>query len=301
MIRKGLLISGFLLVAVSLFAVTGDVNNDASIDIIDALLVAQFYVDLNPTIDQVAADVDADNTISIIDALLIAQYYVGLITSFPADQGTNPPTPPPNTTIIPSTPCGSYPKWDINAIYPNAGERVHYYGNIYENNWHCQSQNPEEYSGPNEVWTLIGPCDETATIVPTSTPTPIPPELALSPLHVEGKWIKDENNNNVVLKGVALADIDAIYKGHRDQSRPTQISDIIDIGCSNGWDVDVFRLTIHPHVCDETGCHGWINYTPDSFFNNILDPAVQYVISKGKYVIIDWHYVGISWTNADVI
>jgi aryl-phospho-beta-D-glucosidase BglC (GH1 family) len=53
-------------------------------------------------------------------------------------------------------------------------------------------------------------------------------------------------------------------------------------------------------VSDETGNHGWLHYDPDFYFNNIIDPAVQHVISKGMYAIIDWHYVGTSWTQSDV-
>ncbi|MBN2441207.1 MAG: discoidin domain-containing protein [Spirochaetales bacterium] len=61
----------------------GDVNNDSTIDIVDALLIAQFYVGLNPaSFDQSKADVNCDSGIDIVDALLIAQYYVGLIFGF---------------------------------------------------------------------------------------------------------------------------------------------------------------------------------------------------------------------------
>lgn len=61
----------------------GDVNGDNSIDIVDALLTAQYYVDLNPSnFNASAADTNCDNNIDIVDALLISQYYVGLITGF---------------------------------------------------------------------------------------------------------------------------------------------------------------------------------------------------------------------------
>jgi glucuronoarabinoxylan endo-1,4-beta-xylanase len=61
----------------------GDVNNDGAIDIIDALLIAQYYVGLDPSgFDISRADCDCDGTVDIIDALLVAQYYVGLVTSF---------------------------------------------------------------------------------------------------------------------------------------------------------------------------------------------------------------------------
>lgn len=61
----------------------GDVNSDGAVDIVDALLAAQFYVGLNPSnFDQNNADTNCDGSIDIVDALLIAQYYVGLISSF---------------------------------------------------------------------------------------------------------------------------------------------------------------------------------------------------------------------------
>jgi beta-galactosidase len=62
----------------------GDVNGSGTIDIVDALLVAQAYVGLNPAnFDSICADVNCSGTVDIVDALLVAQYYVGLISSFP--------------------------------------------------------------------------------------------------------------------------------------------------------------------------------------------------------------------------
>jgi hypothetical protein len=58
---------------------SGDVNLDDNINIVDALLVAQYYVNLKPTgFYKFTADVDGNQEISIVDALLLAQYYVGL-------------------------------------------------------------------------------------------------------------------------------------------------------------------------------------------------------------------------------
>ena len=65
----------------------GDTNHDTRIDIVDALLIAQFYVGLNPSnFDAILADTDGNNSIDIVDALLISQYYVGLISEFPGQQ-----------------------------------------------------------------------------------------------------------------------------------------------------------------------------------------------------------------------
>ena len=80
----------------------GDVNSSEMTNIVDALLIAQFYVGLNPSnFDQSVADVNGDNRIGIVDALLVAQYYVGLIpeltgctqTPEPTDESTSEPTP----------------------------------------------------------------------------------------------------------------------------------------------------------------------------------------------------------------
>ncbi|MBN1697229.1 MAG: dockerin type I repeat-containing protein [Spirochaetales bacterium] len=61
----------------------GDVNEDGAINIVDALLVAQFYVGLNPSgFNRANADVNCDSSINIVDALIIARYYVGLVDSF---------------------------------------------------------------------------------------------------------------------------------------------------------------------------------------------------------------------------
>ena len=64
----------------------GDVNNNGNIDIIDALMIAQNYVGLDPlAFDPRFADLNLDGNIDILDALLIVQYYVGIIPRFPSD------------------------------------------------------------------------------------------------------------------------------------------------------------------------------------------------------------------------
>jgi hypothetical protein len=59
------------------------VNGNGGIDIVDALLIAQAYVGLNPSnYNTVCADVNCSGAVDIVDALLVAQLYVGLIPSF---------------------------------------------------------------------------------------------------------------------------------------------------------------------------------------------------------------------------
>ncbi len=68
-------------------SILGDANGSGNIDIVDALVVAQYYVGLPAaSIVTGASDVNADGSITIVDALLIAQYYVGLISQFPGSQ-----------------------------------------------------------------------------------------------------------------------------------------------------------------------------------------------------------------------
>jgi glucuronoarabinoxylan endo-1,4-beta-xylanase len=65
-------------------ALNGDANSSGTVDIVDALLSAQYYVGLNPSgFNAQVADVNCSGAIDIVDALLVAQYYVGLLTSFP--------------------------------------------------------------------------------------------------------------------------------------------------------------------------------------------------------------------------
>jgi hypothetical protein len=58
---------------------TGDVDSNGTIDIVDALYVAQYAMGLTPAkFNPFGADVSGDKKITIVDALKIAQYFVGL-------------------------------------------------------------------------------------------------------------------------------------------------------------------------------------------------------------------------------
>jgi endo-1,4-beta-xylanase len=76
--------AGFTDVGASTCSLKGDVNGSGAIDIVDALLVAQAYIGLNPSnYNAACADVNCSGGVDIVDALLIAQLFVGLISSFP--------------------------------------------------------------------------------------------------------------------------------------------------------------------------------------------------------------------------
>ncbi|MBN1697452.1 MAG: hypothetical protein JW881_08055 [Spirochaetales bacterium] len=64
--------------------IMGDANGSGAVDIVDALLVARYYVGMidDSSINPGLSDVNCSGSIDIVDALLIAQFYVGLPVSF---------------------------------------------------------------------------------------------------------------------------------------------------------------------------------------------------------------------------
>ena len=79
-----ILLLGFFIIANFLYGQEKeDVNEDGVENIIDALMIAQYYVGLDPPgLNSALADVDSDGIINIIDALKVTQYDVGIITKF---------------------------------------------------------------------------------------------------------------------------------------------------------------------------------------------------------------------------
>jgi len=61
----------------------GDANGDGETNIVDALLIAQYYVTGSGSLNLSVSDVNCDGNVDIVDAMLIAQLYVGVISSFP--------------------------------------------------------------------------------------------------------------------------------------------------------------------------------------------------------------------------
>lgn len=85
--------------------------------------------------------------------------HCGGYIEFNGSTTTNPDdttTPPDDTS---SGNCSDIQTWTASTVYSEAGIQVSYNGNIYENNWYSQNQNPEENSGQWQVWTLIGTCN----------------------------------------------------------------------------------------------------------------------------------------------
>jgi hypothetical protein len=150
---------------------SGDVNNDGTVNIVDALLIAQYYVGLNPNpfITSIA-DVNCDGTIGIVDALMVAQLYVGLITVFPCT-ATVIPTPivtPASTAGINETPppgsqslsCAGKPVWNSQVVYNTTGQLVEYNCNLYQDQGFAYNLNPETNNGQYMQWLLVGACSD---------------------------------------------------------------------------------------------------------------------------------------------
>jgi hypothetical protein len=108
-----------LTITTGLFAAMGDVNSNGSIDIVDALMIAQYFVGLNPANFQAgSADVNCSGGIDIVDSLLVAQLYVGLISQFPCT-GTAAPTVVPTTapTTAPTQAPGVPPQRTVRVFW----------------------------------------------------------------------------------------------------------------------------------------------------------------------------------------
>jgi endoglucanase len=61
---------------------SGDVNGSGTIDIVDALQIAQYFVGAAPAgFNAANADTNCDGKVDIVDALRVAQYFVGLLAS----------------------------------------------------------------------------------------------------------------------------------------------------------------------------------------------------------------------------
>jgi hypothetical protein len=99
-----LLIAIFLLSAFALQAQTmGDVDSNGTVNIVDALRIAQYYIGMPVgNFNTAVADVNCDSKIDIVDALLVARFYIGIVTGFTCGTTATPgPTLDPNPSFAP--------------------------------------------------------------------------------------------------------------------------------------------------------------------------------------------------------
>jgi hypothetical protein len=140
-----------------------------------------------------------------------------------------------------------------------------------------------------------------------SVPTDLPP------LHVEGTKLLDPDGNTVVLRGIDLIDLGMVYTyGGNTLSAVTQR---IDKVLGAGFQARVVRIPVYPRVSHNgdfpyaspypfpSGTGGTENGpSADDYVASMLKPSVDYLTSKGLYVILDYHQIddtsGASATEA---
>ena len=103
-------------------------------------------------------------------------------------------------------------------------------------------------------------------------------------LHTESNRIINDEGNDVVLKGVNIADPETIY---RDRHR-VSFTDVID---RVRWDLNaqIVRIPVTPE--DFYGYGYGFHHQKDTYYHRYLKPVVDYCQEIGLYAIIDMHYV----------
>jgi aryl-phospho-beta-D-glucosidase BglC (GH1 family) len=103
-------------------------------------------------------------------------------------------------------------------------------------------------------------------------------------LHTEGRYIKDEQGNTVILKGINVASLEWRIDGERVIEK---INTVID-----DWNVKLIRLPVSQYF--------WLGI-PDpkkkkkaigdaKAYKKLIDDIVNICMSKGVYIIIDLHH-----------
>ncbi len=105
-------------------------------------------------------------------------------------------------------------------------------------------------------------------------------------LHVEGRYLKDQENKTKILRGVSIADPKSLMFYKRE--RPYDLFKIMELAC-NEWHSGVIRLPIHPGGIDDI--QGWED-NMNKYMEEYLIPAVEKAIDLKVYVIIDLHIFG---------
>jgi len=97
-------------------------------------------------------------------------------------------------------------------------------------------------------------------------------------LQVDGLWLKDMAGNKVQLRGFSIEDPEELIL---KWSAGKSYDYIIDRALPPYLPTNVIRVPIHPHTYEKVG--------KQKYIDEYMKPVVDYIISKGAYVIIDWH------------
>jgi len=104
-------------------------------------------------------------------------------------------------------------------------------------------------------------------------------------LYVSGKKIKTKSGKVIILRGVSIADPEALNSYVR--GRFLNLNQIMEIAVRD-WSVNVIRLPVHPFGIDDQP--GW-NKNQLDYLENHLNLAVKKSIELGIYLIIDLHLI----------
>lgn len=100
-------------------------------------------------------------------------------------------------------------------------------------------------------------------------------------ISVKGNKLVDEQGNQVIFRGVSIADPDKLLK--QNQWSLALFTEL------KSWGLNIVRLPVHPRAWRERGKQNYLKH---------LDEAVVWANSLGLYLIIDWHSIG--YLPADV-
>lgn len=147
------------------------------------------------------------------------------------------------------------------------------------------------FLGTSWTWaeTTVALSAEATAPAPTPTPTPTPTP-SVSWLSVSGNKIIDPQGQQVILKGVNIADPE--HLDLKTWERPNTNARSIASLATSTYYAEVVRLPIlpgnsaYPNEGFFSTTNGW-----DTYYNNHIAPVVSDLTSKGIYVIIDLHYV----------
>lgn len=98
----------------------------------------------------------------------------------------------------------------------------------------------------------------------------------MSWLHTEDNRIVDENDNTVLLRGVAIADPWRFYN-YEEELRPQVFQTIAEV-----WGANVIRVPIYPSHWE----------AHPALFSDYYDHVIRAAHKYGLYVILDWHGIG---------
>ena len=131
---------------------------------------------------------------------------------------------------------------------------------------------------------------QATTTTPTPTPSPSPTPTTGAWLQTSGNKIVNSAGQQVLLKGVNIADPEALDV--KTWERPGVSARSVASLAADQYNAKVIRLPILPGdpAYPTEGFFGTVN-GGDTYYQNHILPLVTELTSKGIYVIIDLHYV----------